>query len=252
MNNPVMQYGELERGFNMIELRFDIVEVMEKAIGGRQRRLLGGYAAGTTPDFQDETFLMKGMDFSYLASPQGRVNWDHNTQLILGRPIQSGMFKKGLYVKGMLSEKDDYPDVSHPDTIAALDRAEWAWDHAMRFKADPESNAPLAWSVEGKKMNKGGVIVKSLITDVALTDKAVNPHDCTVSAMAKSLREQLQTETTEMIAVQSGLSPEEINNLINDIKDGDSLINFFKSIGLSADQSKIFYKNVRSINGERT
>jgi hypothetical protein len=187
------------------------------------------------------------MDFSYLASPQGRINWDHDNQLILGRPVQSGMFEKGLYVKGMLSEKDDYPDVRHPNTIAALDKAEWAWDHALRHKADPHSNAPLAWSVEGKKMNQGGVIVKSLITDVALTDKAVNPHDCTVSAMAKSLREQIKAKVSETIVTQSGLSPEEVNYLLGNIKDGESFMKFSKSIGLTVGQSLKLFKNTRGI-----
>ena len=249
MNNQAMQFEGLREDFNMPDqfLRFDISEVMEKAIDGKQRRLLGGYAAGTTPDFQDEKFLMKGMDFSYLASPQGRINWDHNGQLIIGRPVQSGMFEKGLYVKGMLSEKDDYPDVRHPDTIAALDRAEWAWDHAMRYYKDPQSNAPLAWSVEGKKMNKGGVIVKSLVTDVALTDKAVNPHDCTVSAMAKSFREQLESETVSEVALLSGLSPEEISFLIGNVKNGESFMKFGKSIGLTVGQSLKLYKNTRGI-----
>ncbi len=230
-----------------MELRFDIVDVMEKAIGGKQRRLLGGYAAGTTKDFQDETFLMKGMDFSYLQGPQGRINWDHNGNLIIGRPVQSGMFDKGLYVKGMLSEKDDYSDMRHPDTIAALDRAEWAWDHAMRYKADPQSNAPLGWSVEGKKMNQGGTIVKSIVTDVALTDKAVNPHDCTVSAMAKSFREQIKSEAINEVVPVSGLSPEEISFMIAKIQDGESFMKFGKSIGLTVDQSKKLFLNTRGI-----
>lgn len=228
-------------------LRFDILEVMEKAIDGRQRRLLGGYAAGTTKDFQDEQFLMKGMDFSYLAGPQGRINWDHNTQLVIGRPVQSGMFEKGLYVKGMLSEKSDYSDLRHPDTIAALDRAEWAWDHAMRYSKDPQSNAPLAWSVEGKKMNKGGVIVKSLVTDVALTDKAVNPYDCTVSAMAKSFRDQIKSKATEAVTVQSGLTVEEIGYEMNKIKDHESMLSFGKSIGLSVDQTINYYHIIRGL-----
>ena len=250
MNNQVTQLEEFNEGLSMTDthiLLFEATDVMEKAIGGRQRRILGGYAAGTTKDFQDEQFLMKGMDFSYLASNQGRINWDHNPNLIIGRPLQSGMTEKGLYVKGMLSEKQDYPNPSHPDTMTALDRAEWAWDQAMRHRADPQSNAPLAWSVEGKKMNKGGVIVKSLVTDVALTDKAVNPHDCTVSAMAKSLKEQLEAETVSEVAMQSGLSPEEISFMIVDIKDGESFMKFGKSIGLTVDQSLKLFKNTRGI-----
>ena len=112
MKNQVMQSEEFNQDLNMSDshiLLFEATDVMEKAIGGRQRRILGGYAAGTTKDFQDEQFLMKGMDFSYLGSKQGKVNWDHNQRLIIGKPMQVGMAEKGLYVKGMLSEKSDYP-----------------------------------------------------------------------------------------------------------------------------------------------
>lgn len=246
-----MQSGELIMGdLNMSDdiqiLRFDIVDVMEKSIDGKNRRVLGGYAAGTTKDFQDEQFLMKGMDFSYLKSPQGKINWDHNPRLIIGKPLQVGMLEKGLYVKGMLSERGDFRG-SHPDTIAAMDQADWAWDHAQRHKADPEGVVPLAWSVEGKKMNKGGMIIKSIVTDVALTDKAVNPNDCTVVAMAKSLREQMAENTVSSVSAITGLSNEEITENINKIKDGITFMHFCKSIGLSVDQSKKFFNNIRSI-----
>lgn len=218
-------------------LRFDASDVLEKSIGGRQRRILGGLAAGTTKDFQDEQFLMKGMDFSYLNSSQGKINWDHNPRLIIGRPLQVGMTEKGLYVKGMLSEKSDYPNPTHPDTLAALDQSEWAWDHALRHRADPEAVVPLAWSVEGKKMNKGGMIVKSVVTDVALTDKAVNPKDCTVSAMAKSLRDNSEIIN---LAIKNGFP-------IESIVDHETYIKFCKCIGLSVDQSVKFYHITRGL-----
>ena len=249
MNNQAMQLEELKGDFNMTNqfLRFDISEAMEKSVEGRQRRILGGYAAGTTKDFQDEKFLLKGMNFSYLSSNQGRINWDHNPDLLIGRPVQSGMLEKGLYVKGMLSERQDYPHPTHPNTIAALDRAEWAWDQAMRHRADPLANAPLAWSVEGKKMIKGGVIEQSLVTDVALTDKAVNPHDCTVSAMAKSIREEIEKEVTEEIAIHSGLALEEIDYELSKIKDHESMLKFGKSIGLSVDHTVNLYHIIRGL-----
>ena len=244
-----MQLEGFKEDYNMIDLilRFDATDILEKSIDGRQRRILGGYAAGTTVDFQDENFLMKGMDFRYLSSPQGKVNWDHNSRLIIGKPLQVGMTEKGLYVKGMLSEKSDYPHATHPDVIAAMDQAEWAWDHALRHRSDPNTVIPLAWSVEGKKMNQGGTIVKSIVTDVALTDKAVNPNDCTVTAMAKSLRAQIKEESVINVVAQSGLSYEEINEEIGKIKNGESFMQFCKSIGLSADQSMNFYNNVRGI-----
>lgn len=224
-------------------LRFEVTDVMEKSIDNsdRPRRILGGFAAGTTRDFQDEQFLLKGMNFAYLNSPQGRVNWDHNPRLIIGRPMRVGMVQdKGLYVKGILSEKSDFPNPSHRDTIAALDQAEWAWDQAQRHKADPEGNAPLAWSVEGGKVNQKGILVKSIVTDVALTDRAVNPIDCTVSAMAKSLRSALEVETAVNFITNNGFP-------IDKIVDGKSFMKFCKSIGLPADQSLKLFKIVRGL-----
>ena len=222
---------------------------MEKSIepGGRKRRILGGYAAGTGKDFQDEQFLMKGMNFDYLNSKQGKINWDHDSDIIIGRPIQAGMFEKGLYVKGVLAEKADYPNPTHPNTIKALDRAEWAWDYAMRNQADPEGNPPLAWSVEGGKANQGNMIVKSIVTDVALTAKAVNPNDCTVAALAKSFREQIKVATIEEVATISGIPTGELNEEIGKITNGEAFMKFCKSIGFSVDQSQNFYNNVRGL-----
>lgn len=227
----------------------NVIEAMEKAIddSGKKLRILGGYAAGTSKDYQDEQFLMKGMDFSYLGSPQGKINWDHNSRMIIGRPLQVGMVEKGLYVKGVLSRKEDYPHATHPDVISAMDQAEWAWDHALRHQSDPNTVVPLAWSVEGKKMNKGGMIVKSVVTDVALTDKAVNPTDCTVRALAKSMRDMVKQEISENVSLQSGLTIEEISHAIKNISDHEGMFNFFKSIGLSVDHTNNLYHTIRSL-----
>ena len=224
-----------------------VSEAMEKSLepGGRKRRILGGYAAGTGKDFQDEQFLMKGMNWDYLNSNQGKINWDHDSDIIIGRPIQCGMFEKGLYVKGMLSEKADYPNPTHPNTVKALDRAEWAWDYAMRNQADPDANPPLAWSVEGGKANQGSMIVKSIVTDVALTDKAVNPNDCTVSALAKSFRENTKVATMENVATLSGIPFEELDEEIFKTTNVESFMKLCKSIGFSVDQSVNLYNNVR-------
>lgn len=227
-------------------LIFDASEVLEKSMGGKARRILGGYAAGTTRDFQNEKVIMDGVDFSYLSSNQGRINWDH-TPLIIGKPLAVGMLEKGLYAKGILSEKSDYPDPKHPDTLEALDKAEWAWDYAQRHKANPEANPPLAWSVQGKKMNMGMDIVKSIVTEIALTDKAVNPADCTVTAMAKSLREQLESGVTKAVTAQSGLTVEEISHEMNKIKDHETMLKFGKSIGLSAGQTINYYHIIRGL-----
>lgn len=233
----------LSEGLNMNDhiLRFNVVDAMEKSINGKSRRILGGYAAGPSKDFQDENFLMKGMDFSYLSSPQGQINWDH-TRLIIGRPMQVGMLEKGLYVKGMLAERGEFQG-SHPDVIKAMDIADWAWDHSLRHMSDPEGVPPLAWSVEGKKVNRGNTIIKSLVTDVALTDKAVNPNECTVRALAKSLREESKNE----VSIITGITSEEIDFELSKIKSHEDLLKFGKSIGLLADQTIKFYRILRGL-----
>ncbi len=231
MNEGIPQY-----------LRFEVTDVLEKSLddSGRPRRILGGYAAGTTRDFQDEQFLLKGMNFGYLTSGQGKINWDHNPRLVIGRPLYAGMNEaKGLYVKGVLAETKDYPNPSHPDVQAALEQSEFAWDQARRHKADPVAVPPLAWSVEGGKVNQNGFLVKSIITAVALTDQAVNPHDCTVQAMAKSLRVS-ETADRAVRIMQASEFP------IEDVEDGKSLVKFFKSHGYSARQAQNFYTSVRS------
>lgn len=228
-----------------ILLNFWITDIgdqeLEKSMGGTPR-ILGGYAAGTTKDFQDEQMVMKGMDFNYLKSNQGVINWDHQKRMIIGKPIPNyvGMVEgKGLYVKGILSQKSDYPNPNHPDTQKALEQAEWAWDHAMRYKSNPNSVPPLAWSIEGKMVKKGNMIYKSMATAVALTDKAINPHDCTVTALAKSFMEQEKEESVDIL-VSKGFDP-------NDITNHRKYQLFCKSIGFSVDQSEILFKKIRSL-----
>jgi len=231
---------------DFLTLHIDVAEALEKSIGGKQRRILGGYAAGPSKDFQDEQFLMKGMDFAYLSSRQGKINWDHNDRLIIGKPLQVALLEKGLYVKGMLADRSEFVG-SHPDTIQAMDIADWAWDHSLRHMADPEGVPPLAWSVQGKKMNQGNMIVKSIVTDVALTDKAVNPNECTVRALAKSLRELTKTEISQTMAINSGLSSEEIMHNLNQVKDFEGLFSFCKSIGIPVDLTVNLCQKIRGL-----
>lgn len=217
-----------------------VEEPLEKGMPGSPMRMLGGYAAGTTKDFQDEQMVLDGMNFDYLTSNQGIINWDHDPRLIIGKPSHVGMITgKGLYVKGILSQKSDYPNPSHPDTKKAIEQAEFAWDHAMRHKSNPNVVPPLAWSIQGKMVKKGNMIYKSMATAVALTNQAVNPHDCTVQALAKSFRETETEETTNFLT-QNNFDP-------NDITDHRKYQLFCKSIGLSVDQSEILLYKIRSL-----
>lgn len=203
-------------------------------------RIIGGYAAGATKDFQDEQMVLKGINFDYLRSNQGVVNWDHIRRMVIGRPLFVGMLEKGLYVKGVLSKKSDYPNASHADVKKALEQADYAWDYVLRHKANPSGIPPLAWSIEGKTVSaRNGTIYKSLATAVALTDKAINPHDCTVQALAKSFRETEDRETREMID-SNEFDPADIDS-------HHKYMLFCKSINLNTEQAEILYRKIRRL-----
>jgi len=227
----------------MNNLAFIITDIMEKSLEGdsRVRRILGGFAAGTTKDFQQERMILQGIDFDYLNSPQGKLNWDHNNRLLIGRPLFVGMVpNKGLYVKSVLSEKQDYQNLNHPDTLAALDKAEWAWDQAQRHKVDPISNVPLGYSVEGLKGRQGENVIKSIVTHVALTDSAVNPNDCTVEIMAKSILAMNDDNMAKQIIKQAGFPIEEI-------KDSKSYLAQMSKAGFPPNFSVNLFKKIRSL-----
>lgn len=210
-------------------LRFEVTEIMEKSINNRPRRVLGGFAAGTTKDFADERILLKGMDWRYLMSPAGKTNWDHDDQLVVGKPIYAGMRKsQGLFVESLLKEKEDFKGINfnHPKISEALDRAEYAWEYAQQYKKDRDGVSPLAYSVQGLKVNDKGLLVQTLVKHVALTDQPVNPWDCTVTDMAKSLKEaNLASQAINYLKVNE-MPLDEIN--FSDVK---SFVTLFKSFG---------------------
>lgn len=217
-------------------------KILEKSLNdGKQRRILGGYAAGTTRDFQDEKFILPYIDFSYLNTPNGRLNHDHNRSLIVGRPMYAGMIPdQGVYVKGILREKGDCPNPTHPNTIESLDKADELWDLAKSHQQNPSANAPLGYSVEGlKAVNKSGMIKKAIVTDVAITERAVNPNDCTVSILAKSILANQQQEAIKIIE-KTGFPVDEINNC------KDYLAHMSKE-GFPLNFSKNLFNKIRSL-----
>ncbi len=222
-------------------------EKFEKS--NRVRRYLQGFAAGANRDFELDKFLVKSIDFSYLKSPQGSTNYDHDSRLRIGRPIFAGLMndpkdnQQKLYYSTTLMERQDYPGVQYKDIEDSLEAAEKVWAMQKAHEADPLGMAPHAFSVEGGKQVKHGNIVKSLVTAVAVTPHAVNPEECTVQAFAKSLKAGIQAEEAVNLLETKSFPLEEIN-------DFDSLMVFCrKSFGMSADESYNFIKTVRGLNG---
>ncbi len=217
--------------FKLLEKSFD---------SGSTRRILGGFAAGTTRDFQGENMILSGVDFSYLNSPNGRLNYDHNPSLIVGRPMYAGMIPgRGLYVKGILREKSDCPNPSHQNTINSLDKADELWELAKSHKHNPSANAPLGFSAEGLRAVKNRNVVKSVVTDVAITERAANPTDCTIEILAKSMFQTQKKEAQQVV--------ESFDFPVDGIKDARSYFAHMSKRGASLNFSKELFNKIRSL-----
>lgn len=153
------------------------------------RRLIKGFASTEALDKDREQVLQKGIDFSPLAR-DGFINWDHlyeevvpgvQVPFIIGHPVQVEMLAKGLFVEGELLQ-------GTPEEIAVSPRlrlASEAW--LLQNKLQKSGQRSLAWSVEGGvRERRGNKVVRSVVKNLALTHKPVNP-ECTVESFAKSL-----------------------------------------------------------------
>lgn len=183
------------------QMYIDQFKTLSKSLDGtKQVRLIGGLAMGTTRDFEREKAILSGIDYSYIMSGQGRLNSEHNSDLIVGRPIFAGMIpNKGLYIKGILREKNDFPNPSNQNTISSLNKAEEYWELAKSHQNNPSANAPIGFSAEGQKMVEQGTVHRAIVTDVAVTARAMNPHDCTVSILAKSISQSQKQEAIQIV-----------------------------------------------------
>lgn len=192
----------------------DQFKTLEKSFNdNKQRRILGGFALGTTRDFEGEKAIVSNTDYSFLMTGNGRLNSEHNTDLIVGRPIYAGMVpNRGLYIKGILREKSDFPNPKNQNTIDALNKAEEYWELAKSHQTNPSANGPIGFSAEGSKMVSNGVIIRPIVTDIAVSPRVMNPHDCTVSILAKSISQSQQQEAVQIVK-SFGFPVDEIENV---------------------------------------
>lgn len=235
INNMVEMLGDSASTYT------DQFKKLEKSFAGnQQRRILGGFAMGTSKDFQAENVILKGVDYSYLNSEQGRVNHNHKSNIIVGRPMYVGMIPdRGLYLKAILREKSDCPNASHPDTVEAINKAEFLWELAKSHSENPGANAPLAFSVEGGKWVDQGEVYKSYVTDVALTERAINPMDCTVKILAKAILEKDQQKAIQTVE-QTGFP-------IDELDDVKSYLAHMSKRGCPLEYSKNLFNQIRRI-----
>ncbi len=153
---------------------FEFFVDLQKSEGAtEERRLVRGLASCEALDAQGEVVVQKGMDCSYLVQ-RGYVNWDHlaGPENLLGWPThaevakaedhpvlaKAGVAGLGLYIEAELQKAGRIPRAD----------AAWTWlNH-------PRPGAPLAWSIQGKVVDRDGHrITKSLIRHLAITHQPI-------------------------------------------------------------------------------
>ena len=220
----INQFKKLEKSFN----------------DGKQRRILGGFALGTTRDFEGERAIVANTDYSFLMTKNGRLNSEHNTDLIVGRPIYAGLIPdRGLYAKGILRENSDYPNAKNRNTIESLNKAEEYWELAKSHQNNPSANGPIGFSAEGSKMVSNGVIIRPIVTDIAVSARVMNPHDCTVSILAKSIS---KTQAQEAINIVKSFGFP-----VDEIEDAKGYYAHMSNEGASLEFSTNLFNKIRSL-----
>ncbi len=170
-----------------LSFRYDVpISFFQKGDGDKARRV-GGVVSTESKDFEDETVLQRGLDFSHFQK-RGWFNDNHskNTAGIAGypdRPVQR--FRKGQKL---------------PDGVIAKANCTWAEGHLLRNKAGNDlwdtakslegTDRRLGFSVEGKVLQRDGGdgkrVTKALVRNIAITNAAIN-DDTQMNILAKSL-----------------------------------------------------------------
>lgn len=158
---------------NSTEVRFQfdvpIVKAVSEDIPGengeieKDARLLHGVASTPSQDLQREIVVQKGIEFDELIK-SGYVNWNHTARTspgaILGRPVKAGFDADGNFVvTGKL--------------FKGIRAADEAWELAQYLAQHPEENRRLGWSLEGRGVRKGNVVIRTRCRHIALTNDPV-------------------------------------------------------------------------------
>lgn len=156
-----------------------------KSIGGG-KRIIRGYASTEAIDRDGEIILQNGIDFTPLLK-SGFLNYDHQFKsmngarlpIIVGYPTKAEVKNKGLWVECEMLKSDGN------SSSEQLRLADELWEMGQAFQRSGGTRS-LAYSVEGGVVQRrGSRIVKSVVRDLAITHKPVNPN-ATVELFAKS------------------------------------------------------------------
>jgi hypothetical protein len=164
------------------------VDLIEKAgVEGDEPWIIKGIASVEVPDIEEETLIIKGMDTSFLEN-HGVINWNHKPTVsaILGEVVkaekQMDESPAKLYIEGEL-----YKDVDESIKARSL----------MKALQKSRSNRKMRLSVEGKALvrdkDNPKRVVKSIITNVALTMSPINKE--TWAVLAKGMCRHPEAES---------------------------------------------------------
>ena len=158
---------------------------LEKSQGDEPKRCLKGYGSTEVADKDEETAIMKGMDYQPLKK-DGWINYDHlrrviggvKVPMIIGYPTDVVMKSQGLWIEGQLLSGD--PMLSEQNRLANE-----MWELGVNLQKAGGGRS-LAYSIEGQVTERRGKkLVKTVARNVALTHKPVNAT-CTVEMFQKS------------------------------------------------------------------
>lgn len=149
-------------------------------------RIICGPASVPVRDMQGEIVEPSGLDLSYFAK-HGRINYDHlkGPDNIIGQPLRWRVKPEEFYLEALL-----YRGVPKADACWKL------------F----EAGAKLAWSVEGKVIERDSAdpthIVRAYVINVALTPNPVCQE--TYATVAKSLAAADKHDISKTLTTASG------------------------------------------------
>lgn len=183
----------------------DIAESLQKSRDNNKEKswYVEGYATTEDLDLEEDILLAEGMNIDHLIA-DGFINYEHNSGLghIVGVPTKNCVVDStGLYLEGKLFKENVY--------------AQEIWSLAENVHKS-QVDRTLGFSIEGLALERDPHdprrITKSIITNVAVTTRPVNPN-ATWKAFMKSLTTGYATTPEEMVDGAS-LRPE---NLARDL-----------------------------------
>ena len=155
-----------------------------------------GIASDATPDVEGEVMSPENFDLSYLLGGAGKINSDHDKNLVIGQIVDAKIIKGNkLWIKGRL--------------LSSSDLAKKIYKNAFEMQSDPASTIRASWSIEGKATERDpknpNKVTKALITMVALTNTPINFKNTYAEIVKKSLNADSKIFENNLTDIQKSI-----------------------------------------------